>query len=163
MTCASDDPYHECPTPLRARAGEFDVGGMVFTPAGRWEHITDVDRSGFASVVVVTDRAVWRFWPSEQLPYLARWEAHTEPGPRVVVDETTHTITVEVRRHHGGRGHVLATATQARGQGWVIQDRPDGATDDQVVIDTRAKARTEIRRRARAHAQRLGLPLTESR
>jgi hypothetical protein len=47
--------------------------------------------------------------------------------------------------------------------GWVIQDHPDGITDEQVTVDSRAKARTEVRRRARAHAKRLGLPVESVR
>jgi hypothetical protein len=134
---------------------------MVFTPAGRWETVTDVDRHSVAAVMVHTDRAVWRFWPSDQLPYLPAW--HTEPGARVVVDESTTTIAVEVRRLRGGRGHSLLLAIRGKGVGWVIQDHPDGLVYEEVRVDSRAKARTEVRRRARLHAKRLGLPVESIR
>jgi len=151
---------HECPQPLRARVDVFAVGGMVFTPAERWETVTEVDSTPVAAVVVVvvrTDRAVWRFWPSDKLPYLPSWEARTDPGARVIVDEGPSRIAVEVVQRNG-QGHVLLTAMRGRGVGWVIQDYPDALSSEQVTVESRAKARSEIRRRARAHGKRLGLP-----
>jgi hypothetical protein len=155
-----DQVEHECPQPLRYRAEEFAIGGMVYTPAGRWETVAEatVNRSSWR-VVVRTDRATWRFAPAAELPYLPPYLVGFGADPvRVVVNETDSTIVVYVTRGRGFyRDHVLITAARAKG-GWQIVDHPDGAASEQLGVDSRAKARTEIRRRAKAHAKRLGLP-----
>jgi hypothetical protein len=149
---------HECPTPLERPAKEFDLGGMVFTPAGRWETISDLaGREDYSlRFTVHTDRATWTFWPSDKLPYLGPIYAG---GARAVrLYEHSHHIEVNVGLDEGyGRGHVLVTAQQVRGKGWAISDQAGGVAVEQITVESKAKARAEVNRRARAHAKRLGL------
>jgi hypothetical protein len=157
----TEQAEHECPRPMAERVDEFTVGGMVFAPSGRWERVLAIDPHDPVSMTrtVRTDRAVWTLRPSTSLPYLPAWEAGR--ASVVAVLETDSTLTVEVARegYGPGQGHQLVSAIRSRGAGWLIWDRPDGATSEQVSVSSRAKARTEVRRRAKAHAKRLGLSL----
>jgi hypothetical protein len=92
------DVEHECPTPLQSRADEVDAGGMVYTPAGRWESVVDVDAADRPHVTVRTDRAVWRFWGSDTMPYLPAWLAGNRNPVRVAVNEGSTSLTVYVGR-----------------------------------------------------------------
>jgi hypothetical protein len=157
-TDVRDQVEHECPQRLRYRADEFDDGGMVFTPAGRWETIVAVDAPDRPHITVRTDRAVWRFLDSDEMPYLPACLAGNASPVRVAVYEGSTSLTVYIgrgRRHYDE--HTLINAFRGKG-GWRIYDRPDGATPEHVDVDSRAKARTEVARRAKAHANRLGLP-----
>jgi hypothetical protein len=159
---------HECPTPLQRRVDEFDAGGMFWSPAGRWETIAETGRAGDSAIQVriTTDHTGqsygWLFWPSDRMPYLPGYLADRHRG--VVVGEYGNVIearisdTIYLRRYTGG-GHALVSAIQVRGRGWQIQDRPAGDTVEQASAPSKARARTEVTRRARAHAKALGLPL----
>lgn len=153
---------HECPTALERPASEWDIGGSVFTPAGRWETI--VDRTPHAHcaahVDVTTDRCVWRFWPSDKAPYLDNWRAGQSRGVRIDEGHSHLEVVVGAERGFGGRGHVLAFAKQVRGTGWQIADHPAGGGElEYATKASKAAARAEMNRRARAHAKRLGVPL----
>lgn len=158
---AQVDDEHECPRPLEQPAGDFSVGGMFFSPAGRWETITDRSPHDQILVRLHTDRTgtgyCWQFWRVDRMPYLPSW---TLTRRQVAVHEvsTAMEVTVGDGARFGG-GHVLITARQVRGQGWQIYDRPDGTTAEQVTVPSKARARGELTRRARAHAKRLGVPL----
>src|SRR5262249_48939575 len=110
MTYNNDE--HECPRPLEELAAEFDVGGMVLSPAGRWETI--IDRPPFgdhpARISVYTDRTgphyCWTFRRSEKLPYLPSWL--TSQHKHVKVFELGSTLAVEVTSARSfGHGHTL--------------------------------------------------------
>jgi hypothetical protein len=156
---------HECPTALERPVKEFDVGGQVFTPAGRWETITDLDGGATSLLVqVFTDRAAWQWWGSDRLPYMPDYRVTSPAAVRVF--ETAHSFEVSVgaARTNYGRGHVLLGAYHVRGTGWQIQDRPAGVGElEHLVLPSKARARTEVNRRARAHAKRLGIPLDGAR
>jgi hypothetical protein len=165
MTYDDEPREHECPRPLEEQVDEFDVGGMFLSPAGRWETIIDrtphAERS--ARIVVHSSQAgreyCWTFWRSDKLPYLPAWQA-SQPR-HVVVHETAHTLGVDVTaypRSYTG-GYSLLSAQQVRGTGWVITDVPDGKTVEYVTLPSKARARSEVTRRARAHAKRLGVPV----
>jgi hypothetical protein len=159
-----DEPReHECPTPLERPVDEFAVGGMFFSPAGRWETITEIaPRAQYAYTDVVhTDRTgpdyAWTLRTSARLPYVPSWRAMAH---QVRVFDLTIALDVEVTGARSfGHGHTLLTARQVRGAGWEITDRPDGATVETVPVPNKARARSEVNRRARAHAKRLGVPL----
>jgi hypothetical protein len=162
----NEQPEHECPTPLQREVAEFDAGGMFWSPAGRWETITD--RSSYAEtsaqVTITTGRTgsecSWTFWRSDKFPYLDGWKA--SQARYVVVRETHSTIEVSVgaQQGYGRDNHTLISAHQVRGTGWQIMDRPSGAGElEQVTVPNRARARSEVNRRARAHAKRLGVPV----
>jgi hypothetical protein len=155
---------HECPRSLEQSVDEFDVGGMFLSPAGRWETITT--RTPYAEysarVTLHTDRTgpgyAWTFWRSVKFPYLPSWLARR---PRhIIVFELTSIIDVEVTDAFTyGHGHTLLTARPVRGAGWEITDQPHGTTIESVTVPSKARARSEVNRRARAHAKRLGLPV----
>lgn len=158
---------HECPTPLERPVGEYDVGGMFFTPAGRWETITD--RTPYsdpsAQIHIHTDRTgdgyAWIFWRSDRMPYVPSWVASRERG--VVINEYGNVIEASIANSvHArgyGSGHALVSAHMVRGSGWQIVDRPGGGDLEQVEVPSKARARTEVARRARVHAKALGLPV----
>jgi hypothetical protein len=159
-----DEPReHECPRPLEEKAEEFAVGGVFFSPAGRWETITE--RSPFREysvrVMVHTDRTGpgygWHFWGSTKLPYLPSWMVQRRTY--VCISETTSIMDVEVSEspRDWGHGYPLLTARMTRGEGWTISDTPDGQTVENVTVPNKARARTEVKRRATAHAKALGL------
>lgn len=154
----NEQPEHECPTALERPVDEFDAGGQFWSPAGRWETITHRSRDSRIQVTVTTDRCVWVFWPSDKFPYLDGWKAGQTRYVLVNEGHSHLELVVANRPGYGSRGHVLASAQQVRGTGWQIQDRPNGAGElEYVTVDSRAKARAEVNRRARAHAKRLGL------
>lgn len=166
MSCFDDEPAelveHECPTPLERPVDEMDVTGVVFTPAGRWETITDRTPRGeiYAQVTVTTDRCVWVFWRSHRLPYIDGWKVSQARYVRVNEGVSHMEIAVGAERGFGPRGHVLASAQPIRGAGWRITDRPAGGGEpEDVTVESKAKARAELNRRARAHAKRLGMAL----
>jgi hypothetical protein len=152
---------HECPTPLERPADEWDIGGMVFTPAGRWETVTGrtPHTQVSAQVEVTTDRCVWTFWRSDKAPYIDGWRT----GRRYVLVNEGHShmeVVVDAERGFGGRGHILVSARQIRGTGWQITDQPAGSGElEYATKPSKAAARAEMSRRARAHAKRLGVPL----
>lgn len=153
---------HECPTALERSVDEMDVTGLVFTPAARWETITDRTPHDeiHAQVTVTTDRCVWVFWRWDKLPYIDGWKVRQARYVRVNEGHSHMEIAVGAERGFGPRGHVLASAQQVRGTGWVIADRPAGGGEvEHVTVESKAKARAELNRRARAHAKRLGLPV----
>ncbi|MET7399152.1 hypothetical protein ABZS66_37290 [Dactylosporangium sp. NPDC005572] len=158
----TDQVEHECPTALERKVDEMGAGGLVFTPAGRWETIVERTPHGeiHARVTLTTDRCVWQFWRSDKHPYIDGWKA--SPPRFVVVNEGVSHLEVAVaaRPGFGPRGHVLASAHQVRGAGWKIQDQPGGGGDVEcVTVESKAKARSEMNRRARAHAKRIGVSL----
>jgi hypothetical protein len=155
---------HECPTPLETPVGEFAVGDMFYSPAGRWETVTE--RTPFqevsARIIVRTDRTgtgyAWTFWSSTKLPHLSGWRAAT--GAQVRVFELFSMIDAEVTTARTAcHGHTVVSARRVRGVGWEITDLVDGATVEVVSVPSKARARSEVTRRARAHAKRLGVPL----
>ena len=158
-----EKPEHECPTPLEDQVDNFATGGMFLSPAGRWETITDLSpySAYSARVEVHTDRTgpdyCWQFWKSDKFPYLPSYLVSRTRY--VTISETTHHIAVEVSDspRNWGHGYSLLTASMVRGEGWKLSDCPDGKTPEHVALDNRAKARSEVNRRARAHARRLGL------
>lgn len=157
-----DQPEHECPTALERKVDEMNMAGLIFTPAGRWETIVGWTPHGeiHARVTVTTDRCVWQFWRSDKHPYIDGWKAGQQRY--VLVNEGVSHLEVAVgtRPGFGPRGHVLTSAQQVRGTGWQIQDQPDGAgAVEYVTAGSKAKARAEMNRRARAHAKRLGISL----
>lgn len=157
-----DQPEHECPTALERKVAEMDVTGLLFTPAGRWETIVDRTPHGeiHARVTITTDRGVWQFWRSDKHPYIDGWKVN-QPRYVLVNEGVSHLeVVVAAGRGFGPRGHVLTSAHQVRGTGWVIQDQPAGAGDvEAITVESKAKARAEMNRRARAHSKRLGVPL----
>jgi hypothetical protein len=160
-----DEPReHECPVPLEAEVAEFDVGGMFFSPAGRWETITGRSRWEHAPRIAVhTDRTgpdyAWTFWRFTKLAYLSSWRASRRPQVRVFEIGST-AIEAEVTDARSfGNGHTLLSAHQVRGAGWQVTDLSDGATVETMTVPNKARARAEVNRRARAHAKRLGVPL----
>ncbi|MGI5179529.1 hypothetical protein ACQEVZ_24680 [Dactylosporangium sp. CA-152071] len=162
MSGYDDEAEHECPTALEWKVDEMHAPGLIFTPAGRWETIVSRTPHGeiHAQVTVTTDRCVWRFWRSDKHPYVDGWKAQQQRC--VVVNEgVSHMeVVVATGRGYSARGHVLASAHQVRGAGWQIQDQPSGAGDVEcVTVASKAKARSEMNRRARAHAKRVGLPV----
>lgn len=151
---------HECPTALERPASDFSEGGMFWSPAGRWETVTDTaGRSDYSPMVTVhTDRCTWQFWRSDKHPYIDGWKLNRDR--HVLVNEGVSHLEVVVasRPGYGSRGHVLASARQVRGTGWEITDRPDPVGDvEQITMGSKAKARAEMNRRARAHAKRIGI------
>jgi hypothetical protein len=154
----NDRAEHECPIPLERSADEFDVGGMFWSPAARWERIVDTGDQGRYSfrITVTTDKTVWTFTAGQKLPYLPQWRASERRY--VVIHEHSSSIDLSVGAEREWPGHTLASAHQVRGEGWLVTDRPAGGGDlEMVTVASKAKARTELNRRARAHAQRLGL------
>jgi hypothetical protein len=151
---------HECPTALERKVDEFDDGGQFWSQAGRWETIVDRSRDSRIQITLTTDRCVWVFWPSDRFPYLDGWKAG-QPRYVFVNEGASHLeIVVANRPGYCSGGHTLASAHQIRGTGWQIQDRPTGGGDIEfVTVESRAKARSEMNRRARAHAKRIGLPV----
>jgi hypothetical protein len=155
---------HECPQPLDELVEHFGVGGMFLSPAGRWETITDLSPFSeySARVEVHTDRTgrdyCWQFWKSQKLPYLPSWRVSR---PRYVVVFESSSLLAEVTDspRSFGHGYHLVSATQQRGAGWAIADCPDGKTVETVTVPNKARARTEVKRRAQAHAKRLGVPM----
>ena len=153
---------HECPRPLEDEVDSFGVGGMFLSPAGRWETITTLApfNEFSARVEVHTDRTgpdyCWQFWKSQKFPYLPSWKVNR---PRYVVISDSVHLLVEVTDspRNWGHGHHLLSARQQRGAGWAITDCPDGKTVETVNVPNKARARTEVGRRARAHAKRLGI------
>ncbi len=164
MTYHDVQEEHECPTPLDRPVKEFNTGGQVFTPAGRWETIRNLSPECLAlQVQVTTDRAVWMWWGSDKLPYIPDYRASAEALVRVREGSMHIEVAVGTARSYG-RGHVLAFARAVRGAGWEISDRPGGAGElENVTVPSKARARTEMNRRARAHAKRLGVRLDGAR
>lgn len=172
MTLSDLDRYdavpaeHECPTPLQRRVEEFTPGGMFFSPAGRWETITDT--TGSLQVRISTDRTGdgygWVFWSTDRLPYLPSYLADGRRGVMVCefgsLIEARITDSLTRRYHyHDASFRVLISARQVRGTGWIINDRPTGGEVEEISKPSKATARTEVNRRARAHAKALGLPM----
>ena len=165
MTSAfHEDRKHECPVPLQRPVSEFDIGGMFFSPAGRWETITDRKPHDphAARVTLHTDAAgveyVWTLWSATRSPYLPSW--HVQPS-RVAVFELGSSICAEVTTAAGrfADGHTLVSAHPVRGAGWQVTDQTGGSDVEHVTVPSKARARAEVNRRARAHAKRLRLPL----
>lgn len=163
-----DDDYtepaeHECPTALERPAAEFNLGGVFWSPAGRWETIQDLaGRADYsAQVTIHTDRCTWTFWRSNKYPYADGWKL--QPGHVSVLEAHSSYMEIVIgsagQRTIFGRGHVLASARQVRGTGWEITDRSDGGPGEpeRVIKSSKAAARAEMNRRARAHAKRLGV------
>jgi hypothetical protein len=158
---------HECPRPLVERAAEFAVGGMFLSPAGRWETIVDrsPDWANAPQIHLKTDRTgdgyAWIFWASDKMPYVPGWMVEAQRA--VVVDEYGSIIEAKVTEATGRSGyrdgHTLVSAHQVRGSGWQIMDRPTGGDLEQVEMPSKARARTEVARRAKAHAKALGIPV----
>lgn len=78
----------------------------------------------------------------------------------MVVFDLGHCIEAGITdsARYWASGHTLVTARMERGQGWQVSDCPDGRTPNTITLPSKAKARAEVNRRARAHAKRLGLP-----
>jgi hypothetical protein len=159
----AEDREHECPTPLAQPVADFDVGGMFFSPAGRWETIIDRSpREPLAFQVQLcghlASRAYdWTFSQWTTLPYLP--PSRRSGVARVAVFELATSIDAEVttqRRYAGG--HTVVTARLLRGSGWEVTDMTGGTTPEHVTVPSKARARSEVNRRARAHAKRLDLP-----
>src|SRR6266545_2761795 len=135
---------------------------MFFSPAGRWETVIDRGpHEPLAFQVRLTGEAAgrafdWTFPRWTEFPYLPPWRVQK---PRVAVFELTSVIDAEVTvdRHYAG-GHTVVTARLVRGTGWEITDMAGGTTPEHATVPSRARARSEVNRRARAHAKRLGSP-----
>jgi hypothetical protein len=164
-----EQPEHECPTPLERAVSEFRIGGVFWSPAGRWEVVKDhSDRSATSPQASIwTDKTgpdyAWAFWRSTKMPYLPDHEATRRRF--VVVRESRDFIEVRVdesTRGFFGAGHTLLSAQAVRGSGWKVTDRPGGGAGDVevVAVPSKARARTEVNRRARAHAKKLGLAVS---
>jgi hypothetical protein len=161
-----DEPReHECPRPLEEKVESFSVGGMFISPAGRWERITALSpASEYSSRLEIhTDKTgdgyCWQLWGTRKLPYVPGF--YLDSKYVVAVSEVGSSVLVEATDHPRawGDGHHLLSAQQVRGEGWRIVDCPDGKTVETATVDSKAKARTEVNRRAKAHAKRLGLPV----
>lgn len=162
----TDDVEHECPTPLAWPAEDFGTGGQFFSPAGRWERIASVSYPSPVRLVVNTDRTApgygWQFWPSDKFPYIPA-DLTDSPRPVLVSEFGTHILAGFTTGGLHGCGHTLVHAIQVRGTGWIVSDRPDGITLETVTVASKARARAEVTRRARAHAKRLGLRVEVTR
>lgn len=159
-------PEHECPVPLERPVREWGPGGQLWSPAGRWETIVAVDtrRSG-TQTLIYTDKTgnayAWSFWPSDKMPYLPAYTVTLPPAEVMVVEVGHHleaVVASSIADARWARGHVLVSAQLVRGSGWLIQDKSNGADFDQITVESKAKARAEVNRRARAHAKALGVP-----
>jgi hypothetical protein len=159
----SDLREHECPQALEHEVGQFSIGGQFLSPAGRWETVTDCTPRAHQSLVihVWTDQTgpdyAWQLWRTDKLPYIPDRDAGGQMY--VVVRESAHFIQACVSDsvRPFGSGHQLLFAQQIRGEGWKVTDRPNGQDPEQVVCASKATARTDVGRRARAHAKHLGL------
>lgn len=164
----------KCPScdDLRPKAEEVYDGWRILSPFDRWELIERVDRPGgeYGPVLIYTAEVgpaqPWTYprWvkvdatpPLLQLngtPIVRVYEAEWADGPMYAYAclDTDHRR----RRLPGGSdaGVLVEARTRGRGHPWQVQHRPGGAPEIVVTEhDSKAKARSELRRLAREFAR----------
>ena len=160
------DTQAEAPEALKRRADDIYVGDEIFTPAGRWETVTEVVNETWRVVLRTGSgrRAfTWRFNAYATLPVLREyhrpedvavrlWEARGGDLREVIAAVAEGATSLAVIN-----GHELARATwQGRGCGWGVWD---SAADATVALGvSKAEAVAEVKRLARQYAKALGLP-----
>jgi len=154
-----------------ARVGELNVGDQWFTPAGRWETVTDVDPGLTGLTVrVATDRLpasyTWSLWASREVSAVPAGEVMQRS---VVVNQTRGHIWADLTADASGLGRdrgsvgLVGAHHLGPGQGWQVVDTPGGGEQVVSSVDSKAAARTAVTRAAQAHATSLGVPFVPLR
>lgn len=156
----------EAPEALERRADDIYAGDEIFTPAGRWETVTEVVNETWRVVLRTTTGRksfTWRFNSYVTLPVLREWHRPEDVAVRLwearggdlrevlaaVADRSTSAAVIN--------GHHLAQAQwSGRGCGWAVWDL---VADAAVALGvSKAEAVAEVKRLARQYAKDLGLP-----
>jgi hypothetical protein len=175
--CDPRSEEHECSRPLEQPVEAWYAGDQFFSPAGRWEIVTENidlrrDRAAWPMVTVHTDQTGleygWSFWPGAKFPHLPGWSWRPERRVMTVVEIGRRHIEARVVPESaagrlwddaGCHEVVSASAAAGPGAGWVVTDRPDGGALREQRAKSKAAARALVRRLAREHAGRLGVPV----
>lgn len=158
---------------MRPRAERIYAGCRLLTPLHRWEKVTETERPKFGKMIIRTEESgpvPWRYWPTDRIRF-------TEP-------ETANGGEPEVRMMSGygpfGIMHLAATSSSfgmpsisssnelaharydKQNRKWVIVHYPDDSHDHTTIeADSKAKARTALRRLGKEYAKKLGVAFTE--
>jgi len=146
------------------RVDELAVGDQVYTPAGRWETVQDLDSSTWL-VRIFTDHTgpaySWSVPRHRELPGLPA--ALALITPKIHVESTRRGVVAVIgtdEHVNGWASYVLAEAASlGRGEGWEVRNRPAGGELDRLTVASKAEALSAVRRAARGHATALGLRL----
>lgn len=144
------------------RVDALRVGDQVFTPAYRWETVTRLDQGDRYSRAtrVFTDHTgpeyAWRLANHHTLPILPASLVSAVPSVRV--EASRDRVVAFVGADERPSATVLAEAVYlGRGNGWRVNDRPNGLDLVTSVVARKDLALSRVRRAARAHAKALGL------
>jgi hypothetical protein len=151
---------------LERRADSIRPGDEVFTPAGRWETVTGVDRDSWRIALHTAcgrRSFTWRFgghttlpvlrsWPRPEAVAVRLWEANGAGLREVIAAVASRATSAAVIDGH----HLVHARWQGRGRGWAVYDL---VTDETVTLGvSKAEAFAEVKRLARVHAKALGMP-----
>lgn len=158
----------------RPTADDVYRGWMLLTPFGRWEEITKTEQANqYAPVYIWTkqtgEKRPFRYWRWTKVDARRPLETYAgDPEVRVIEQEWRDGAMYAVATHSrsgrgipgGSDGGVLVEARDAgRGQGWTVTHHPSPDSDDPEAIrcESKAKARSEVRRLGRQYAKDMGV------
>ncbi len=162
----------------RPTAEDIYAGCRLLTPFDRWELVEKVDQPGgrYGPVLVWTKELTaagaqrpWSF-PRWRKVGMRRPESvyHGTPEIRVVEHDyrdgamyAAATKDTNVGELLGDDGVlVMAHQLPGKGAGWEVVDHPAGHDTVKIHCDSKAEARSHVRRLARAYARAYGVKLT---
>ncbi len=169
--CGTKLRCHDCDD-QRPTALDVYAGWKLLSPFGRWETVTRVEVPEIGNAKIWTEEAgerPWGYWSNKHLnAFPPLLELHGAPEVRVLefdwADGPMYAVACQSTDQRMGvpsDGVLVQANTAGRGQGWKVQHLPTGATTHTVTeCASKAKARTELRRVARAFAKEYGVQLT---
>lgn len=155
----------------RPTASDVDAGWRILSPFDRWETVARTEGGGFSRVLIWTEETgpdqPWWYFPWSKLHAIRpEWTPHGRAVIRVVEhrwpDSPMYAIACIDTNHDPDyvdpSGVIVQASTPGRGKGWTVSHRPGGEVAV-VVCDSKAKARSELRRLARQYAKTMGVKL----
>lgn len=156
----------------RPTAEEICAGWRLMSPFDRWETVERVERPQIGPWrfwTVESGARPWHYWPDKRLNAFPP-EQHLHGDPEIRIIEglggdgpmfAVACLSTSHRMDIPPEGILVHASTPGRGRGWKVSHTPTGAATHTVTEhDSKAKARTELRRVARALAKEYGVKLT---
>lgn len=143
-------------------ADQLGRGWLFRSPAGRMETVERIEEAsaetGYEILIWTVETGpgfCWRAFRSDKIEAVRPQYPRSEPA-KIVIREWSTAMQARISVAPGDYGMVVAEAHGKRGEGWTVSARLDGREVSIEQTDSKAKARTIIRRWSRQVAKTLG-------